>query len=111
MKRVPRRLQGIRALVLMVPILWVAVGCSRTTSRDTRDLSTSHATDSAAIVRDAPERIVMPLAPQGAGQVVVERVSVARVTPAEAPLDLAPPAAEPGEPPALAARANVPDTV
>src|SRR6266516_8219589 len=48
-----------------------------------------------AMVRDQPERLVLPLAPAGAGRVVYERVSPARAT-----LDLPPPPAEVAEPPA-----------
>lgn len=48
-----------------------------------------------AIVRDQPERLVLPLAPAGAGEVVYGRVSPARAT-----LDLPPPPAEVAEPPA-----------
>jgi len=51
-----------------------------------------------AIARDRPARLVMPLAPLGAGRVAIERVA-----PLRASLDLPPPPAEPSEPPAAAA--------
>jgi hypothetical protein len=50
--------------------------------------------DSARIAADRPERLVMPFAPPVAGTLVVEKVA-----PARASLDLAPPQAEPSEPP------------
>lgn len=51
-----------------------------------------------AIMRDQPERLVLPLAPRGAGQ-----VAYGRVAPARAALDLPPAPAPAGEPPAAAA--------
>ena len=89
--------------------------CSRTSHEAGSQATSQPAADSAAIARDVPERIAMPLAPEGSGRMVVERVGVARmgvtrVDPTEAPLDLSPPAAEPGEPPVATAGSEAPDT-
>src|SRR5207244_10560309 len=48
-----------------------------------------------AIARDRPQRLVLPLAPLGTGQMAIEAVAPARAT-----LDLPPPPAEISEPPA-----------
>ena len=68
-------------------------GCGSRTEPVSREARTP-ATDSALIAADRPERLVMPFAPPAHGQLVVEKVAPARAT-----LDLAPPQAEPSEPP------------
>ena len=100
---------------LLVLLCLGVCACSRTSHEAGSQATSRLAADSAAIARDAPERIVMPLAPEGSGRMVVERVGVARmgvtlVAPTEAPLDLAPPVAEPGEPPVASAVLEPPDT-
>ena len=89
----------MRVRSLLVLLCLGACSCSRASHDGESAPRSRAAADSAAIARDVPERIAMPLAPEGSGSMVVERVGVARVDPAEAPLDLAPPVAEPGEPP------------
>ena len=63
-----------------------------------------------SIAADRPERIVLPLAPAGAGQMSMERVGVERVAPAAGALDPEPPVPEPGEPPLPEASSVNPDT-
>lgn len=93
-------------------------GCAR------REPAPGAASADSAVVRamalDRAERLVMPLAPAGAGRVTVQAVAEARselaaraaapVTPASAPLELAPPAAEPGAVPEPAALTTDADT-
>ena len=105
----------MRVRTLLVLLCLGACSCSRTAHEGESTTRSRAADDSAAIARDVPERIVMPLAPEGSGRVVVERVGVARmgltrVDPTEAPLELAPPVAEPGEPPVAPAVSEAPDT-
>ena len=103
MERIPGRLP----MLLLVASI---TACSHEPREPVRSSAERAAADSAAMAADRPERIVLPLAPEGAGRMVVERVGVERVAPAPAPLELPPPAPEPGEPPAPEPMASEPDT-
>jgi outer membrane biosynthesis protein TonB len=100
----------MRWLLAMALLGLLLAACSHSPRESAPASEESSSADAAAIARDAPERIVMPLAPEGAGRVVVERVGVDRVAPAEAPLELAPPSAEPSEPPLAEAPREAADT-
>lgn len=84
--------------------------CSRPSGAPAATRTARAADDAAALAADRPERLVMPLAPAGAGRMVVERVAVERIAPAHDSLVLESPLAEPGEPPAPAPEASSPDT-
>jgi len=98
----------IVALELALGLLLSA--CSRPSREPVSTAAERAAVDSAAIAADRPERLVLPLAPAGAGRMRVERVGIERIAPAAVALDPAPPLPEPGEPPAPEPSAHAPDT-
>ena len=75
-------------------LLLAAASCARRTEPASTHSAPADSKTARAIGRDRPERLVLPLAPPGAGQVVYERVAPARAT-----LDLPLPSAEATEPP------------
>jgi TonB family protein len=81
-------------LVLLLPALLCA--CSRPAERETKAHEPKPAPEAGAIERDRPQVVVMPLAPPGTGE-----VTVARVAPLRAELDVPLPPAEPGDPDSL----------
>jgi len=89
-------------LVLLLPALLGA--CSRPAERDLPAPESGPAVEAGAIERDRPQLVVMPLAPPGTGE-----MTVARVAPLRAELDLPPPPAEPGDPDSLPREAPAPD--
>jgi outer membrane biosynthesis protein TonB len=88
-------------------LLWAAAACALVLScarrREPARGPEPHAdsTTARAIERDRPERLVLPLAPPGAG-----RVAYVGVAPARAALDLPPPPADVAAPPASGAPAT-----
>ena len=78
-----------------VGIVLAVLSCTRRGPAAARPETLSDSAAARAIERDRPERLVLPLAPAGAGQVAYQGVA-----PARAQLDLPPPAAEVAEPPA-----------
>lgn len=98
-----RSSRGLAGVSVLLALTCVLAGCGRKpepTARETR----SPAEDSALIAADRPERLVVPFAPPASGRLVVERVA-----PARASLDLAPPQAEPSEPPPAAEKNRAED--
>ena len=79
-------------------MLLAALSCARRDRAVARPETLADTTTARAIERDRPERLVLPLAPAGAGQVVYQGVA-----PARAQLDLPPPPADVAEPPPSAA--------
>ncbi len=79
-------------------MLAAALSCARRDRAATRPETLADTATARAIERDRPVRLVLPLAPAGAGQVVYQGVA-----PARAQLDLPPPPADVAEPPAAAA--------
>src|SRR5260221_11438952 len=94
------RFERERRALFASALLLAAGSCAR---HDAPAMARAAPADTAAaraIVRDRPERLVLPLAPRGAGRVIYGRIA-----PARAALDLPPPPADAGEPPAPAAPA------
>ncbi len=93
-------------------VLAVALaGCARAPQGTTSGIAGDSLSDAAHIAADRPERLLMPQAPPGPGEMVIERVAPMRagleLPPAalEFPppaLELPPPPAEPGAEPAAA---------
>ena len=87
-----------RALGAAALLLLAASSCTHRNKPAVAPASQADTAAAFAIERDRPERLVLPLSPRGAGQLVYERVA-----PARASLDLPPPPADVAEPPASAA--------
>ena len=79
---------------MLLPALLGA--CSRPAERQPQAAEPKPAAEAGAIERDRPQVVVMPLAPPGTGE-----MTVARVAPLRAELDLPPPPVEPGDPDSL----------